>query len=87
MNSGAARVRALEQALISTKAQLDSTKLGLDVGVRTNLDVLNAQQQLFQTQRDLARARYDTLLAGLRLQQAIGDLNEDDLTRINQLLR
>ena len=72
VNSGVARVRALEQALISTKAQLDSTKLGLEVGVRTNLDVLNAEQQVLSARRDLAGARYAYLLSGLSLKAAVG---------------
>lgn len=87
VNSGAARVRALEQALTSTKAQLDSTKLGLQVGVRTNLDVLNAEQQVLSAQRDLAGARYASLLAGLSLKAAVGTLSPEDLAEIDQVLR
>jgi outer membrane protein len=86
VSSGAARVQALEQALVSTKAQLASTKLGLEVGVRTNLDVLNAEQQVFSAQRDLAAARYAYLLAGLSLKAAAGTLSADDLQAIDQLL-
>ncbi|HPP98788.1 MAG TPA: channel protein TolC, partial [Ottowia sp.] len=55
-------------------------------GVRINIDVLNAQSQLYQTQRDLARARYEVLLGGLRLKQAAGALSDADLTPINQML-
>jgi outer membrane protein len=87
VNSGVARVRALEQALVSTQAQLDSTKLGLEVGVRTNLDVLNAEQQVLSAQRDLAGARYASLLAGLALKAAIGSLSPEDLAEIDQYLR
>jgi outer membrane protein len=87
VNSGAARVRALEQALTSTKAQLDSTKLGLQVGVRTSLDVLNADQQVLSARRDLAGARYAYLLSGLSLKAAVGTLNPADLTEIDQYLR
>ncbi|MBW8306344.1 MAG: TolC family outer membrane protein [Thiobacillus sp.] len=87
VNSGVARVRALEQALVSTQAQLDSTKLGLEVGVRTNLDVLNAEQQVLSAQRDLAGARYASLLAGLSLKAAIGALSPEDLAEIDQYLR
>ncbi|HEU0202845.1 MAG TPA: TolC family outer membrane protein, partial [Burkholderiaceae bacterium] len=65
-NYGLAQVRALESAEVSARSQLDSTRLGYQVGVRINLDVLNAQTQLFNTQRDLKRARYDVLLNGLR---------------------
>ena len=86
VNSGAARVRALEQALASTQAQLDSTKLGLQVGVRTNLDVLNAEQQVLSARRDLAGARYAYLLSGLSLKAAAGVLSAEDLQPIDRLL-
>jgi len=52
-----------------------------------NLDVLNAQSQLFQTQRDLAGARYQVLMSGLRLRQAAGQLSAADVAALNQLLR
>jgi outer membrane protein len=87
VSSGVARVHALEQALISTQAQLDSTKLGLDVGVRTSLDVLDAQQQVLSARRDLAGARYEYLLSGLALKAAVGTLSPADLTEIDQYLR
>jgi len=85
--SGDAQVKALEQALVSSEAQLKSTKLGLEVGVRTRVDVLNAQQQLFTTRRDLSAARYQTLLAGLQLKAAAGSLQEDDLKAVDSLLK
>ncbi|HNQ04912.1 MAG TPA: TolC family outer membrane protein [Thiobacillaceae bacterium] len=85
--SGEAQVKALEQALISSEAQLRSTKLGLEVGVRTRVDVLNAQQLVYSTQRDLAAARYQTLLAGLRLKAAAGTLGVDDIHALDGLLR
>ena len=87
VRSGEARVRALEQALTSTEAQLASTKLGLDVGVRTNLDVLDAEQQVLSARRDLAGARYAYLLAGLSLKAAVGTLGPADLAAIDQHLR
>ncbi len=87
VTSGLAQVRALRAAEVSSQSALDSNKLGYQVGVRTNIDVLNAQQQLYSTQRDLARARYDTLLNGLRLKSAAGTLAEEDLARINALLQ
>jgi outer membrane protein len=87
VNSGAARVRALEQALVSTRAQLDSTKLGLQVGVRTSLDVLDAEQQVLSARRDLAGARYAYLLAGLSLKAAVGSLSPADLAEIDLLLK
>jgi outer membrane protein len=86
VTNGMAQVRALEQALVSSQSALDSNKLGYEVGVRINIDVLNAQQQLFSTMRDLSRARYDTLLNGLRLKSASGTLGEDDLVTVNNLL-
>ena len=86
VTNGMAQVRALEQALISSQSALDSNKLGYEVGVRINIDVLNAQQQLFSTMRDLSRARYDTLLNGLKLKAASGTLGEDDVVAVNALL-
>ncbi|MEK7436303.1 MAG: TolC family outer membrane protein [Pseudomonadota bacterium] len=86
VNNGMAQVGALEQALVSSQSALDSNKLGYEVGVRINIDVLNAQQQLFSTKRDLAKARYDTLLAGLKLKAAAGTLTEEDLEAVNRLL-
>jgi outer membrane protein len=84
--SGISQVQALQQALTSSQSVLDASKLGQEVGVRTNLDVLNAQQQLFSTRRDLYQAQYDYLLSELRLKQAVGTLGEDDLNRVNQAL-
>ncbi len=83
---GLAQVRALESAEVSAKSQLESTRLGYRVGVRINLDVLNAETQLFNTQRDLKKARYDFLVNGLRLQSATGALGDKDVDSLNQLL-
>jgi len=84
--SGAAQVKALEAAEASSKLALEATQLGYRVGVRVNLDVLNSQSQLFTTQRDLARARYDVLIGTLRLRQAAGQLTPGDLLAVNALL-
>ena len=81
-----AQVTALEAAESSTKLALEATQLGYKVGVRVNLDVLNAQTTLFATQRDLAKARYDVLVGFLRLRQASGQLSAADVQRVNQLL-
>ena len=86
VTSGIAGVRALEQALTSTQSQLDSTILGRDVGVRTSVDVLNAQQSVFQTRRDLQQARYNYLLSTLRLKAASGTLTETDVEAVNRTL-
>ncbi len=86
VNSGLAQVRALEAAERSSQLALDSNQLGYQVGVRINVDVLNAQQQLFTTRRDLSKARYDTILAGLKLKASAGSLKEEDIEMINGLL-
>ena len=85
--AGLAQVRALEAAEVSSKSALESNRLGYQVGVRINIDVLNAQQQLYSPQRDLSKARYDTIVNGLRLKSAAGTLKEDDLIQINSLLQ
>jgi outer membrane protein len=84
--SGQNQVRALESAEASSQSALDANRLGYQVGVRINIDVLNAQSQLFQTKRDLAQARYNVLLGHLRLRQANGTLQPEDLARLNTLL-
>lgn len=84
--SGIAQVQALQQALTSSESLLQASKLGQEVGVRTNLDVLNAQQQLYATRRDLYQAQYNYLLSQLRLRAATGGLGEAELTQINQAL-
>jgi outer membrane protein len=84
--NGIAQVTALEQALVSSQSALDSNKLGYEVGVRINIDVLNAQQQLFLTRRDLALARYNTITNTLRLKAAAGSLREEDLVEVNRAL-
>jgi outer membrane protein len=86
VNFGLAQVSALESAEVSARTQLESTQLGYQVGVRIQLDVLNATTQLVQTQRDLKRARYDFLLSALRLKAASGTLGEEDVAAINALL-
>jgi outer membrane protein len=86
VTNGLAQVRAFEAALTSSKTSLDSNKLGYEVGVRINIDVLNAQQQLYTTQRDLAKSRYDTIVNSFRLKAATGALTEEDVAAVNALL-
>jgi len=86
VNFGLSQVQALESAEVSARTQLDSTQLGYQVGVRIQLDVLNATTQLVQTQRDLKRARYDFLLSALQLKASTGTLGEEDLAAVNGLL-
>ena len=86
VQSGLAQVKALEAAESSSKLALEATQLGYKVGVRVNLDVLNSQTQLYTTQRDLAKARYDVIVGGLKLRQASGALGAGDVDAVNQLL-
>jgi len=86
VQSGLAQVKALEAAESSSQLALEATQLGYRVGVRVNLDVLNAQTQLFQTRRDLAKARYDVILGGLKLRLASGQLKPADVAAVNTLL-
>jgi outer membrane protein len=87
VNSGLAQVKALEAAEVSSNSALESNKLGYQVGVRINIDVLNAQKQLYSTRTDLAKARYNTIVNGLKLKSAAGTLREEDLVPVNNLLQ
>ena len=84
--SGQGQVKALQAAEASSQSALDANKLGYQVGVRINIDVLNSQSQLFDTKAKLAKARYDVLLGGLKLHQASGILKAEDLKQVNTLL-
>jgi outer membrane protein len=86
VGSGAAQVSALEAAESSSQLALEATQLGFKVGVRVNIDVLNAQAQLYTTQAQLAAARYNLIMSGLRLRQASGHLTGDDVAAVNGLL-
>lgn len=84
--NGLAQVKALEAAERSAQSAVESNQLGYEVGVRINIDVLNAEAQLFSTRRDLSKARYDTIMSGMRLKASTGTLSEDDVVQINTLL-
>lgn len=86
VSAGLAQVHALEAGVASSKLAVESSKLGYEVGVRINIDVLNAQSQLFDTRQKLAKARLDTLIAQLKLKSAVGALSGEDLLAINALL-
>ncbi len=86
VQSTASQVKALEAAEASSQLALDANRTGYEVGVRINIDVLNAQSQLYQTKRDLAHARYNSLLGQLRLKQASGTLTLDDIRALDQTL-
>lgn len=86
VQAGAARVKALKQAVLSSTTALEASQIGLEVGTRTAVDVLNAQSALYSAQRDYSRARYDYLLSVLRLKAAAGTLGAKDLAEIDALL-
>ncbi len=86
VQSGLSQVTAYEAAEVSSQSSLASNQLGYQVGIRINIDVLNAQQQLYTTRQTLAKARYDTIVNGLKLKSAAGSLKEDDLIAVNSLL-
>jgi outer membrane protein len=87
VTTGLGQIKALRQAVDSSTLQLESTKLGQEVGVRTQVDVLNADQQLASAQRDLAQAVYNTIVNQLKLKAAVGKLAEADLADVNSQLR
>jgi outer membrane protein len=87
VQSGIALNQALTQAVTSGETQVRSTRRGLEVGVRTRVDVLNAEQQLYTTRRDLSAARYQALISGLQLKAAAGVLTETDLRGLDGLLK
>lgn len=86
VTSGVAQVRGYEAAFISSTSSLESNRLGYQVGVKINMDVLNAQSQLATTAQQLAKARYDTIMYQIKLKQAVGSLSIKDVEEINALL-
>ncbi len=84
--NGLAQVKALKAALISSQSALESNKLGYEVGVRINIDVLNAENQVYVTRRDFAKSVLDTLMSQFRLKAAVGSLGEEDVSAVNALL-
>jgi outer membrane protein len=86
VRTGVTRISSLEQSLLSAQTALEATTLGRDVGTRTELDVLDAQQRVYSAQLDLAQARNDYLLGRIRLASAAGDLKAVDLEALNGYL-
>jgi outer membrane protein len=84
--AGVSRVKALKQAVVSNTTALEASEVGLEVGTRTAVDVLNAQRELYRAQRDYSKSRYDYLLNILRLKSAAGQLTAKDLNEIDGLL-
>jgi outer membrane protein len=84
--TGVSRIEALDAAVESGQSAVKGNRVGYGLGIRINIDVLNAEQQLYASQRDRTLARYETLMQGLKLKAAAGDLGEDDLETINRML-
>ena len=81
-----AEIEAYQQALISAKLQLEATQLAFKEGLRNSVEVLVAQQVLFNAQRDLLKSRYNYLMNIINLKLSVGILAFDDLKEINQYL-
>lgn len=86
VREGLARVVALERALRSADQVVRSNRKGIEAGTRTTLDVLNVEQQRYNTRLELARARYNLLAAWARLQSLAGALDEQEVLRLNTVL-
>jgi outer membrane protein len=86
VRTGVAKIKALEQSLLSGQTSLEAITLGRDIGTRTTLDVLEAEQRVFKTQLDLAQARYNYMLGRVQLTAVVGELQEDDLRILNSFL-
>ncbi|MDH3804128.1 MAG: TolC family protein, partial [Gammaproteobacteria bacterium] len=80
------RVEALEQAVKSSRTALEATQAGFDVGTRTIVDVLDSQFALYRAITNFYQARYDYLMNVLRLKQAAGNLQIQDLEEIDKWL-
>lgn len=83
VTAGISRIKALMQAVVSNKSALQATEAGFEVGTRTIVDVLISQRNLYRSERDLARSRYDYLIQTLSLKQAAGTLDVSDLEKMN----
>ena len=85
--AGIEQVTAFKQAMVSAEAALEATQAGFEVGTRTIVDVLIAQQRYFSAQRDNSLARHTYIVDHLRLKAAAGLLAEDDLRQVNTILQ
>ena len=87
INASIGALRAYEQAVISARSALEATEAGFDVGTRTIVDVLDATRRLYDANKNLSDARYNYILAGLQLRQAVGTLNEQDILDVDAGLK
>ncbi len=83
INASIGALRAYEQSVVSARSALEATEAGFDVGTRTIVDVLDATRRLYDANRNLSDARYDYILSGLQLRQAVGTLSEQDILNID----
>jgi len=86
VQSGLAQVKALDAAIASSRSSLQANETGFKVGMRVNIDVLNALSQLYEPQRQADKARYDVLVNTLRLKNAAGELDRRDIDTLSALL-
>jgi len=84
--NGTAQVDALQTAVQASRNAVESNKIGYKLGTRISPDVLSAEQQLYQAQRDLNKARFDTAMQHLKLLAAAGQLQESDLQNLQTLI-
>lgn len=85
--NGLAQIEALQSAVESSESAVKGNQIGYKLGIHINVDVLNAEQQLYMAERDLIKARYDTLYQGLKLKAAAGMLTEADVSVVNSMLK
>ncbi|WP_417877840.1 outer membrane channel protein TolC [Vibrio sp.] len=83
INASIGALKAYEQSVVSARSALEATEAGFDVGTRTIVDVLDATRRLYDANRNLSNARYDYIISGLQLRQAVGTLNEQDILNID----
>jgi len=86
IENGLSKVKALDSAVTSSQSAVKGNRIGFKLGIRMNINVLNAEKQLYTARRDLAKARYDTLFQGLKLKAAAGILTASDLQALDRFL-
>ncbi|MGV2986294.1 outer membrane channel protein TolC [Vibrio sp. E150_011] len=83
IRSSIGSITAYTQSVVSAKSALTATQEGFNVGTRTIVDVLESTQNVYQANRNLADARYQYILSQVKLKQAVGSLNEQDVLDIS----